>query len=729
MSRTWWIAACGLVGLLATTSSARGQATPYIGFVYPAGGQRGTTFQVKLGGQRLAGAQSAIVSGEGVSAKLTEFNRKLNNQEMTLLREQLRELRRDVPRFGRAKNARAKNAKDGNAEAKPEVEAGDKATRDLIERIEKRLDDYVAQPACASLADLAFVEVTIAPDAEPGTREIRLLTDRGVSNPLVFCVGQQPEVARKAMRTCVAQVLGKEQLALRHRPEEEVESRVGVPCTMNGQIASGEVNRYRFEARKGQRLVVSVKGRDLIPYIADAVPGWFQSVVTVFDAKGNEVAFDDDYRFKPDPTLLFEVPESGEYVLAINDAIYRGREDFVYRITIGEVPFVTSIFPLGGRVGEPVHVAMDGWNLKGAKLATPPGDAAPGTYLVTAKKGKLVSNPVPFVLDTLPERLDQEPNNDPAHAQKLQLPVIVNGRIDETDDWDVFRIEGRAGETLVAEVLARRLDSPLDSILKLTDESGKVLALNDDHVDAGSGLNTHHADSYLMVELPADGTYYVCLGDTARQGGREYGYRLRIGPPRPDFELRVAPSGSAMRSKGYGATTVYALRKDGFDGDVRLSLKDPPKGFSAPKVVLPKGKDSVRFGLKTSLTETDPPVNLSVEGQAVVEGRTLAHEAVPAEDRMQAFLWRHLVPAKTLTVLVFDPSYEPPAKRPLPPPFPKPEAKPEAKVETGKEPTSPPKFTKWQVAGRLRQLETLYQEWLLTDEFYNRNVAECEAAM
>ena len=34
-------------------------------------------------------------------------------------------------------------------------------------------------------------------------------------------------------------------------------------------------------------------------------------------------------------------------------AIYRGREDFVYRITIGELPFVTSIFPLGGRAGEP----------------------------------------------------------------------------------------------------------------------------------------------------------------------------------------------------------------------------------------------------------------------------------------------------------------------------------------------------------------------------------------
>ena len=47
----------------------------------------------------------------------------------------------------------------------------------------------------------------------------------------------------------------------------------------------------------------------------------------------------------------FMAPSDGEYALVIYDAIYRGREDFVYRITLGEAPFVTSLFPLGGRAG------------------------------------------------------------------------------------------------------------------------------------------------------------------------------------------------------------------------------------------------------------------------------------------------------------------------------------------------------------------------------------------
>ena len=65
-------------------------------------------------------------------------------------------------------------------------------------------------------------------------------------------------------------------------------------------------------------------------------------------------------------------------------------------------------------------------------------------------------------------------------------------------------------------------------------------------------MNTHHADSYLMVKLPADGTYYVHLGDTARNGGEEYAYRLRISPPQPDFALRVVPSSVALRGKSHG---------------------------------------------------------------------------------------------------------------------------------------------------------------------------------
>ena len=74
-----------------------------------------------------------------------------------------------------------------------------------------------------------------------------------------------------------------------------------------------------------------------------------------------------------------------------------------------------------------------------------------------------------------------------------------------------------------------------------------------------------------------------------------------------------------------------------------------------------------RITVKTSLGTTPDPVNLTVVGCATNNGCVISHPAVPAEDRMQAFLWRHLVPAQELRALVYappppSPKAEPPAK-------------------------------------------------------------------
>lgn len=739
----------------------------YIGFVYPAGGQQDTTFAIRLGGQGLGQASDVVVSGEGVSARLVAYNEVLGNQELGLLSQQLNELKKkettvsdaivakmaslELPaRIGpdtgpnalaslicpvcgtanaldaalcikcNTKLEKPKDSKPGEKDAKNEAPKSEKdiAKLKMIDLIERRFAEDERNPAVRSQTELVFAEITVAPEAKPGRREIRVITRRGVSNALSFYVDQVPEVARKPMKAMQLPTLGKEYLAQRKRPREEEEMRITVPCTMNGQIAAGEMNRYRFQASKGQRLVISGKARALVPYVPDGVPGWFQAVLKLSDASGRELAYNDDFRSNPDPLIYFEVPEDGEYLLSINEALFRGRESFVYRITIGELPFVTSIFPLGGRVGEPVKIGMTGWNLEKATLSSLPKDAKPGHHLIAASDGKLVANYVPFALDILPECLDQEPNDEPSKAQKVNLPIIVNGRADRPGEWDVFEVEGKTGQTIVVEVDARRLGSPFDSFLKVTGADGKIIALNDDHFDVASGLNTDHADSYLMVKLSADGKYFIHLSDTRRHAGAEYAYRLRISRPQPDFVLRLIPSRISIAGKASATVTVYAIRKDGFDGPIKLSFKDLPQGFESSGATLPAKAEVIGLSLKTSLTEMEKPVNLTVVGAATIGDREVVHEAVPAEDKMQAFLWRHLLPADTLPVLVFDASYKPPADR-IRPPI-RDEDRPKDKKR---------ELRKAEVDGYLRQIENLYQQWLITEEFANREVATIEARL
>lgn len=665
-----YVAGALIASLWLAGAAVAQQRGMHIGYVYPAGGQQGTTFEAVIAGQFLTGVDRIFISGSGVEAKLRELVRPMSGKELNELRIQLDELmaRRAVARkdfralenFVSFKNAKSIKpdpaARDKEIEALKQKYAGATWTAEDEKRlaeIRQKIARGVRRPANPAISELVIAEITIAPNAAPGLRELRIGNPSTLSNPLAFQVGALPEFSEPPSKTITEQRSAVARTTvLRAAVETEPEMQITLPAVVNGQILPGDVDRYRFSARKGQRLVIAASARQLIPYLADAVPGWFQATLAVYDARGSELAYTDDYRFNPDPVLFFEVPADGQYVVEIKDAIYRGREDFVYRIRIGELPWITSIFPLGGQAGQETPVELRGWNLPLRALTVDNRQREAGVYPLSAGQAPRQSNAVPFAVDTLPECLENEPNNTPERAQRVTLPVIVNGRSDSAGDVDVFSFEGRAGSTLVAEVLARRLDSPLDSMLRLTDASGKELAANDDYEDKGAGLVTHHADSYLSVTLPHDGVYYVALRDAQGKGGTGYGYRLRLSPPRPDFALRVVPASLNVRAGVATPMTVYALRRDGFAGEITVGLKGQPAEFRLGGNVIPAGQDQVRMTLTAFAPPESQPFSLHLEGRATIEGREVVHPVVPAEDMMQAFAYHHLVPAQELKVVV-----------------------------------------------------------------------------
>jgi hypothetical protein len=128
-----------------------------------------------------------------------------------------------------------------------------------------------------------------------------------------------------------------------------------------------------------------------------------------------------------------------------------------------------------------------------------------------------------LVETVLPVLAEKEPNNSFRQAQAIQVPQVIDGAIAGAQDVDVFRFEGKAGQKIVAEVLAARHGSALDSILTLYDAAGRELASNDDS-DGSS-------DSRLDVTLAKDGVYYLGLMDAHDQGGPAHVYRLVVRAP------------------------------------------------------------------------------------------------------------------------------------------------------------------------------------------------------
>jgi hypothetical protein len=611
---------------------------PHVGYVYPAGGSRGSTFDTVIGGQFLNGTSTVYCSGKGVEAVVVEHYRPLPQNRFNELRDELKELQQR-----RAASRREPNSTN-------QWTAIDEArVKEIQTVILKNPPNRQGNPA---LAERVAVKVTIASDAEPGRREVRVLTPNGLSNPLGFCVGELKEYSLPAAQPTSPEL---ERLRKQFGAPSAVrpafaEMRVTLPATINGQILPGGVDRFRFSAQRGQELVLAVHARTLIPYLADAVPGWFQATLALYDAKGNELEYQDDFQFRPDPVLHCVIPRDGDYMIEIKDAIYRGREDFVYRIEAGELPLVTSVFPLGGSLDATTAVSLSGWNLPVKQIDY--RGTVPGVHVIAGSPKQTFSSLRPFTVDARPEQMESEPNHAPGAAQSLTLPLAVNGRINEPGDVDTFHIEGRAGEEIVAEVWARRLESPLDSALTLLDAAGKQLASNDDHEDKASGLNTHHADSYLRITLPRDGAYRVQLTDRQGKGGAEFGYRLRLGPTEPDFELRVVPSALNVRNGATIPITVYALRKDGFINEIKVIMEGAPPGFTVRGGVIPAGQDKVELKLAAPAFAREELLNVSVQGQAMIQGRAVVRDAIPADDMMQAFLYRHLVPAQELKLAV-----------------------------------------------------------------------------
>ena len=560
--------------------STPASAAPYIEYLYPAGSQQGSTLEITMGGRALDGARAVWVSGEGVTGQVLEVNQPTEKQ--------IRE----------------------------------------------------AQQLDAIASQTARIRLTIAPDAPPGVRDLRIMAKDGLSNRFRFEIGTLPEISEVEPNNNFAQA----QLL----PD--------LPLVVNGQITNADRDFFRFHARVGQRLLLEVKARSIKPYLADAVPGWFQARIALYDGDGKKIAEQGSFRFDPDPVMFFNVPADGYYTVEIWDALSRGRDDLVYRLKIGELPYVTDIFPLGGAAGaDTQRVMARGINLPGpttdTKCTVP--TKQPGITQLTAQLPTGATNPRPFELSTLPEITEREPNDLPRQAQRVTLPVIINGRIDKPGDRDIYAFHADAGDKLVFDVMARRLGSPLDARIYLgpmtaftSNNKKQVLPpTSDDEKDERFGLITAQVDPRLAYTFKKAGNYTITIEDVQGHGGPEYSYRLHISPAQPDYELRVMPDNLTVPAGGNVVMQLKAFRLDGYTGPIRLHTEGLPTGFNLGGTAeIPAGKDTAVLTLTAPLDAKPGVYTPRYWAEADIDGKTVRHDVSPAEELMQAFYYMHNVP-------------------------------------------------------------------------------------
>ncbi len=246
--------------------------------------------------------------------------------------------------------------------------------------------------------------------------------------------------------------------------------------------------------------------------------------------------------------------------------------------------------PVGGSAGATIDVEVLGAELDDVKsfLFDHPGlsveqvkdrqfkvkvaaDVPAGTYDVRLVGRWGVSNPRVFAVSHgLQDVAEKEPNNEPKEAQEVSLNSAINGTSDGNGE-DFYVVTLKAGQRVVFDCLARRLESEVDASLELASATGKVLASNGDYFGA---------DPFIDFIVPEDGKYMVRVNDLRFRGG--YPYRLVISD-RPHLE-NVFP-----RVVQVGKPTEVEVAGRGFTaaGTLNLPIEGPPLQTARLSVTAP----------------------------------------------------------------------------------------------------------------------------------------------
>lgn len=399
--------------------------------------------------------------------------------------------------------------------------------------------------------------VSIPKDVTPGLVEASVMTRLGLSSSRIFTVSGLREIT---------QTKGNQKL--------DTAMPIELNSVCNATMTARAVDFYRFNAVGGQRILVDCA--------AKGIDSKLNPVVIVADANGQDVAVE-----RRGGAIDFVVPEDGAYVIKVHDLTFKGGAHYFYRLNL------TAL-------GENDQITRHQMTKKVHAFSWPPAGLA----------GKTTTTEV-------------EPN-DASMPQKINLPCDLMGSFAKAADTDVFEFNAEKGQTWWVEVASERLGRPTDPtvVVEYVDVSGPeplitdVAELNDipspvkvssnGYAYDGPPYNAGSSDVLGKFEVKQSGTHRLRIADLF--GGTRNDpanvYRLIIRKAKPDFALvawglhmqlrngdrNALSKPIALRGGATMAIEVVAIRRDGFDGEIKLAMDNLPDGVESNGLTIPSGK-------------------------------------------------------------------------------------------------------------------------------------------
>ena len=398
-----------------------------------------------------------------------------------------------------------------------------------------------------------------------GIHAMRVVTDKGVSPLRFLFIDDLPSIASAGSNVQLATAQA-----------------VSIPTAIDGTVAGLSWQYFKFPVQAGQRLSIEV--------LARRMGSSLDPMIRLLDIKGRELAYNDDTPgLNSDSSLVYTFKDAGEYIVELRDIKYGAGN---YRLRIGDFPVATVAYPLAVQRGTTANVTLAGFGVDG--LAPTPvalaADYPSGWMNVSSKRPNGASGYSTVEVVSTQQFLEQEPNNSPEQANRVELGQDINGRLEAPGDVDRFVFTAKKDQTASFFGITRQQGSPTDLNFKiLNKDGGQLAAAEDNGTSEGS----------LSYKFPADSDYVLFVEDLNHRGGSEHAYRISVTMNPPQFSLAASLDTFNIPAGGSVMATVTTVRT-GYAGAIELSATNLPAGVSASKSVIGTGRNDAVITLQAT---------------------------------------------------------------------------------------------------------------------------------
>jgi hypothetical protein len=429
--------------------------------------------------------------------------------------------------------------------------------------------------------------VEVSSQAPIGPHLLRIYNAEGASTPHIFLIKTLADVPEKEPNDSIQQA----------QPIDKL------PASIGGRLEkSGDVDTFALQLEAGKWFIAKVDAYSLGSPIDTALH--------LLNENGVRVAFahDDGPRF--DPVLAYNVKKSGTYFLEIAgfvnppaaDIRYAGSPATIYELALTQGPFIKHLFPSGIQKGRTAELQPLGWNLAGSHPVSIETRSSTNDHQfidITTPESR-----IPIVISDANEVIEAEPNNTATNAQKIAVPCIVNGRINPQGDEDRFQFNASKGDRIYLQLESGNIGFSLEPLLRIEDSTGHQLAPED----------RNNTESKLGWTAPTNGLYIVAVSDLFHRDGDDFGYRLFIGPAKPDFRATVAQDSVRLIAGETNDLKITITRLHSYTNALAIVIQGLPEGVTTklPEIPPNNGEVSVPFVSSTNSVLTNLPIRVII---------------------------------------------------------------------------------------------------------------------